>query len=125
MRELIKTQEYQEFVASVSQKVRNKIDYVTNIIIQSPIVNSKFVKKLENTEFYEMRISVDNEYRVILFSIDHPNFVQATKILLLNGFLKKNTKDYPQQIAIAKKIIEKLSAPSAEKTKHTNDEYKD
>ena len=33
---------------------------------------------------YELRISVGNEYRAILFTIDQENFVQAEQILLLN-----------------------------------------
>ena len=37
---------------------------------QIKVVSTKFVKKLEGTDFYGMRISVGNEYRVILFTID-------------------------------------------------------
>ena len=42
-----------------------------NIIADVKVVNSKLVKKLIDTDFYELRISVGNEYRVILFTIDH------------------------------------------------------
>lgn len=109
-RQLIKTPEYSEFLESVNHKVQEKIDYVTDILIQSPVVNAKFVKKLENTDFYEMRLSVNgNEYRVILYPVDHPNIIQATQVTLLNGFMKKDTKDYKAQIAIANKIIKRLS----------------
>lgn len=45
----------------------------------------------------------------ILFTIDHPNLIEATQVLLLNGFLKKSTKDYKKQIEIADKIIQSLS----------------
>jgi hypothetical protein len=55
-----------------------------------------------------MRISVDNEYRVILFTIDHDNFVEANEIVLLNGFIKKSTTDYERQIQIALKIMEEF-----------------
>lgn len=67
------------------------------------VVSTKFVKRLEGTYFYEMRISVNNEYRVILFTIDKENFIEAEQILLLNGFVKKSTKDYKKQISIADK----------------------
>ena len=53
-----------------------------------------------------MRISVDNEYRIILFAIDNNNFINATEIVLLNGFIKKSTTDYGNQIAIAQKLME-------------------
>ncbi len=69
-------------------------------------VTTKFVKSLVNTEFYEMRISVDNEYRIILFTIDSDNFINANEIVLLNGFIKKTTGDYDKQIAIALKLME-------------------
>lgn len=70
------------------------------------MVSTKFVKRLVNTDFYEMRISLDNEYRVILFAIDNDNFINANEILLLNGFIKKSTADYDKQIAKAIKIME-------------------
>lgn len=56
-----------------------------------------------------MRISVGNEYRVILFATDNDNFIEATEILLLNGFMKKSTKDYKVQIQVAWKIIKGLA----------------
>ncbi len=65
------------------------------------------IKKLQNTEFYEMRISVGfNEYRTILFSINAENIIQATEIVFLNSFLKKDTKDYKKAIEEARKILE-------------------
>ena len=109
MRTMIKNSAFEEFYETLSDKVQEKVDYVSNILIQNKVVSTKFVKKLENTEYYEMRISVGNEYRVILFTIDHPNLIEATQVLLLNGFLKKSTKDYKKQIEIADKIIQSLS----------------
>lgn len=56
-----------------------------------------------------MRVSVGtNEYRTILFTMDSNNVINATKIVLLNGFLKKSTKDYKKQVAIAQKILKGL-----------------
>ena len=60
------------------------------MITEVKVVNTKVIKKLVDTDFYELRISVGNEYRAILFTIDHENIVQAEQILLLNGFMKKN-----------------------------------
>lgn len=61
----------------------------------------------EFTDLYEMRVSVSsNEYRTILFAVDNDNIILSKKILLLNGFLKKSTKDYSKQIKIAKQILE-------------------
>lgn len=70
-------------------------------------IPTKFVKKLSNTDFYELRISVENEIRVILFSCDNDNINLANKIIFLNGFVKKSTKDYGAEVAIAINILKK------------------
>ncbi len=58
--------------------------------------------------FYELRVSVGNEYRVILLTIDHDNLIEATQLILLNGFMKKSTKDYKKQIERANNILNDL-----------------
>lgn len=109
IRNIIYTNEFEEFYNSVSQKVRDKIDYVLYIVRTQYVVNEKFIKKLEDTIFYEMRISIGfNEYRTILFSVNAENIIQATEILLLNSFLKKDTKDYKKAIQKAQKILNNL-----------------
>lgn len=60
---------------------------------------------IRSAEFDELRISVGNEYRVILFTIDHENFIEAERLLLLNGFMKKSTKDYKKEIQKAEQIL--------------------
>ena len=85
------------------------IDYALSLMSQIKVVSTKFVKKLEGTDFYEMRISVGNEYRVILFTIDSESFIEADEVLLLNGFMKKSTKDYKAQIQIAENILSELA----------------
>lgn len=64
------------------------------------------IKTTEFRDFYELRISINNEYRVLLFSVDHENIMEATQVDFLNGFIKKSTKDYSKQISMAKKILE-------------------
>ena len=91
-------------------KVQNKVKYALNIIAELKVVNTKMVKKLVETDFYELRISVGNEYRVILFTIDQENFIEAEQILLLllNGFMKKSTKDYKKELLKAQQILNSL-----------------
>ena len=36
-------------------------------------------------------------------------FIEANEVLLLNGFMKKSTKDYKAHIKIAEKIINELA----------------
>lgn len=66
------------------------------------------VKSLDNTDFYELRISISsNEYRTILLAIDHDNFMQSKNILLLNSFLKKDAKQYKAEIKKAENIVKR------------------
>mgnify|MGYP002432685224 FL=1 len=79
-----------------------------NVTAEIKVVTTKLVKKLVDTDFYELRISVGNEYRIILFTIDHENFIEAERIVLLNGFMKKSTKDYKTEIEKAERILNEL-----------------
>ena len=66
--------------------------------------NSRTREKLR-TDFFELRVSVDNEIRVILFAVDNDNINLATNVILLNGFVKKSTKDYDKEITKAINIL--------------------
>lgn len=78
------------------------------IIKTQYVVNKKFVKNLEGTEFYEARVSVgNNEYRTIIFAIESLSFMESKRVLFLNSFLKKSTKQYKGEIEIARQIIKK------------------
>lgn len=69
------------------------------------MIHTSFLKKLVSTPFYELRIRSGNEYRVVLFAIDHQNFAECTKAICLYGFQKKSTKDYKKAIKQAEKIL--------------------
>ena len=105
---LYKSPAFEAFYNSLNLRVKKKVDYIFEYLRTEKNVSTKFVKHLTNTDFYEMRISVDNEYRVILFTIDHDNFLEANEIILLNGFIKKSTTDYERQIQLALKIMEEF-----------------
>ena len=107
IRELYFLDEFTEFYEKLQDKVKAKFEHTMDIIRTEYVLNTKFVKHLENTDLYEMRVSVNfNEYRTILFAVDNDNIILSKRILLLNGFLKKSTKDYSKQIKVAKQILE-------------------
>ena len=108
MRTILRSLEFDEFYQNLPLNVQNKVKYAMNIIAEIKVVNIKLVKKHVDTDFYELRISVGNEYRVILFTIDSENFMEAEQIILLNGFMKKSTKDYKKEIEKAEQIIRRL-----------------
>lgn len=103
---LYKTPAFDEFYGTLNSRTKKKVDYVFDHIRTERNVSTKFVKRLVTSDFYEMRISTDNEYRVILFAINNDSFINANEIVVLNGFVKKSTADYDKQIARAVKIME-------------------
>ena len=106
IRELYFSDEFAEFYGMLQDKVKAKFEHTMDIIKTEYVLSTKFVKHLEHTDLYEMRVSVNtNEYRTILFAVDNENIILSKKILLLNGFLKKSTKDYSKQIKIAERIL--------------------
>ena len=106
IRELYFSDEFAEFYGMLQDKVKAKFEHTMDIIRTEYVLSTKFVKHLEHTDLYEMRVSVNtNEYRTILFAVDNENIIPSKKILLLNGFLKKSTKDYSKQVKIAERIL--------------------
>lgn len=109
VRTIYKTPEFEAFYIALPPKTQIKFDYVINVISTIYSVPTKFVKHLENTDLYEMRVSVgSNEYRTVIFAMDNENIIEATSIILLNAFLKKDNKDYRKQVEKAISIINKL-----------------
>ena len=104
-RELIYSPEYIEFINRSSTRIQEKLLYATSILESVTPIPTKFVKKLTNTDFYELRISAENEIRVILFAADNENINLASCVIFLHGFVKKSTKDYDREIIKAINIL--------------------
>ena len=105
MREILITPECLEFIDNQNNRISTKFYQIIEVIGEVKIVHSNFIKKLINTDFYELRIKAGNEIRVIIFTIDHSNFAECTKVVCLNGFHKKSTKDYTKAIKKAERIV--------------------
>lgn len=106
IREATYTKEFDEYYQNLPQKVREKYDYVFEIMFTKYIVSTKFVKRLEKTEFYEMRVSLgNNQYRTMLFAIDAENFMECKRMLILNSFIEKSSKQYHAEIKKAERIL--------------------
>jgi hypothetical protein len=106
MREIDITEYCLDFIDKQEKRVSDKFFQIILIMEEVKIVHANFVKKLQNTKFYELRIKAGNEYCVIIFAIDHLNFTECTKAVCLNGFIKKSNKDYLKAIREAEKILE-------------------
>lgn len=109
IRVLYRTAEFTAFYNAQPLVVQSKFDYVFNVMQTVYVLPVKFVKRLVNSNLYELRISaMGNEYRTVMFAMDYENIMQATRIVILNGFLKKSTKDYAKQIEKANKILNNI-----------------
>ena len=107
-RDLILSPEYMAFEQEADHRTREKLRYAVSILETVNPIPAKFVKKLTNTDFYELRVSVGNEVRVILFAVDNENINLATSVVLLHGFVKKSTKDYDKALEKAINILRNL-----------------
>ena len=108
IRKVVLSNEFLTYYDSLNVKIQDKYTYALQLIKTLKVVSEKFVKKIQNTEFYEVRVSVStNEYRTMLIAVDNPNFMEATKVILLNSFLKKDSKQYKKEIEKARTILEK------------------
>lgn len=101
------TPECKEYVDKYETELYKKFKYSLQILTEQKVIHIKIIKKLVNTNFYELRISTGKEHRIILFSSDHQNLIESKNIVLLNGFIKKSTKDYKKAIATASKLLKK------------------
>ena len=68
MRKIYRTEAFDEFFESLPDNVKEKVRYLLFMITDVKVVNTKVINKLVDTDFYELRISVGNEYRAIRLS---------------------------------------------------------
>jgi len=87
-----------DFYNPLKQNVKDKVDYVLQIIIFIQRIPTKFFKHLEDG-IYEIRIEVGgNIYRIFTFFDDNK------LVILLHGFHKKTQKTPRKEIERAKKL---------------------
>ncbi|MGD9993155.1 MAG: type II toxin-antitoxin system RelE/ParE family toxin [Salinivirgaceae bacterium] len=106
MREIDITEKCLDFIDKQGIRVSDKFFQLIEIMGEVKIVHANFVKKLKNTPFYELRIKAGNEYRIVIFAIDHLNFSECSRAVCLNGFVKKSNKDYLKALNEAERILE-------------------
>lgn len=91
-----------EFYQMQDQKVKDKIQYVFELIRQVDQVPEKFLKHLTGTNgLYEIRI----DYQSNIFRI-FCCFDQGKLVVLFNGFQKKTQKTLPKEVEKAEKLIQ-------------------
>lgn len=108
IRNVIHSAEFEEYYDDLDEQLKKKYDYALFIIETVYVVSAKVVRHLDNTDFYELRIKMkSNEYRTLLIAVDNDSFIQSKNIILLNSFLKKDTKQYKAEIKKAENIVKR------------------
>ena len=106
IREVLKSNEFHLYFNSLDRRIQEKYDYTILLMETQKVVSTKFVKKIQEAEFYEVLVSIGtNEYRTLLVATDNPNFMEAKRVVLLNSFLKKDSKQYRREIEKARTIL--------------------
>lgn len=90
-----------EFYQNQEEKVKNKIQYVFELLKQVEIVPEKFLKHVEGTDgLFEVRVEYQsNIYRIFCC------FDDGRLIVLFNGFQKKTQKAPKKEIEKSIKIM--------------------
>tara|TARA_R110002020_G_scaffold137320_5_gene306263 strand:+ start:267 stop:602 length:336 start_codon:yes stop_codon:yes gene_type:complete len=90
-----------EFYQNQNDKVKNKIQYIFELIKQVERVPEKFLKHLEGTEgLFEVRVEYQSSiYRIFCC------FDEGRLVVLFNGFQKKSQKTPKNEIEKAERLM--------------------
>ena len=91
---------FYDFIATLSDKVVDKIEYALTLLESQDKVSKKFVKYLRD-DVYELRAEYESNIYRVFFIFDNGNIV-----VLFNGFQKKSQKTPQNEIEKALKIKE-------------------
>lgn len=84
---------YWEFYNGQTEKVKRKINWTIGVVRDLPKVPEQYLKHIEGTDLYEIRVILgSNIFRILCF------FDKGRLVVLLNGFQKKTQKTPKNEI---------------------------
>ncbi|MCX6320407.1 MAG: type II toxin-antitoxin system RelE/ParE family toxin [Bacteroidia bacterium] len=90
---------FRYFYKKQSQKVKKKINWTIGLLKFLEVIPEKYIKHIEETDLYEIRVSFGNNiFRIFCF------FDKGRIIIILNGFQKKTQKTPKTEIEKALKL---------------------
>jgi phage-related protein len=90
---------YWDFYKKQSLKVKQKINWTIGLLQYLEIIPEKYLKHIEETDLYEIRVSFGNNiFRIFCF------FDKNRLVIILNGFQKKTQKTPKTEIYRALKL---------------------
>jgi len=91
---------FHDFYQEQDHKIRDKIDYVLDLIANVEAVPKKFFKSLSGTDgLYEIRVITPSKNIRIMCFLDEGNL-----IILVNCFVKKTQKTPRKEIKLAERL---------------------
>lgn len=85
-----------------TQRIKDKINRTLGLVRDLKIIPVKFLKHIEGTDIYEIRVRCGkNIFRIFCF------FDKKNLVVILNGFQKKSQKTPVNEITIALKLKKK------------------
>ena len=88
-----------DFYKKQSQKVKKKINWTIGLLKYLEVIPEKYLKHIEETDLYEIRVSFGNNiFRIFCF------FDKGRIVIILNGFQKKTQKTPKTEIERALKL---------------------
>lgn len=95
---------FYDFMATLSEKEADKVEYALSLLESQDRVSKKFVKYLRN-EIYELRAEYESNIYRVFFIFDDGNIV-----VLFNGIQKKSQKTPSNELKKAIKLKEEYYA---------------
>ena len=100
-----------DFYSKQDLKVKEKIDFVLDLIRNVERVSIKFLKYLEGTDgLYEVRV-LTNKSNIRIFCF----FDEGNLIILINGFIKKNNKTPKNELELGIRLKEEYFTEKSER----------
>ena len=88
-----------DFYNKQTHKVKKKITWTIGLLQYLKIIPEKYLKHIEDTDLYEIRVSFGNNiFRIFCF------FDKDRLVIILNGFQKKTQKTPKTEIGRALKL---------------------
>lgn len=100
-----------DFYSKQDLKVKEKIDFVLDLIRNVERVPIKFLKYLEGTDgLYEVKV-LTNKSNIRIFSF----FDEGNLIILINGFIKKTNKTPKNELELGIRLKEEYFTEKSER----------
>lgn len=107
-RNLILSPAFKEFEQSANPRTREKLRYAYPYWKRSVRYLSNLSRNWSGQISSNCGCPWTTRYGFILFAVDNDNINLVTNVILLNGFVKKSTKDYDKEITKAINILRNL-----------------